>query len=456
MSLQTATRSQSDQTLLRSGFAVLLVWIGTLLATRFIPVEVQPEGALFIPAVIQSVALMLPAVWQFMTNWRRVLRAEYLLTVGLVFWLLLDMIQGRYALEGVSANDVHATFFAIGTMASAIWIGVIARPWALPGVLERSSTLSFKPKQTFRIILVLFVLGIFKYAQAVDFNVIRMFQYVGASRWATPWARGALGGWGSFIDHLVYFGYVVPALTVIYGSIAGWKGWRPVLCIILSIVLVLFAAQGGGRRIIGVMLGAALICWLLLQPRLRPRVAIGALISVIALTWTLQFMIENRTQGIASSQGLQVQSEDFHVDDNFYRLTQLISIFPEEHPYVHSKPIVFALVRPIPRVFWPGKPVNPGYDFAGLVTDQRVSLTTSVIGEFFAAWGWIAIFLGGYVYGRLGAMWNRFHATKRPYGILLYGTGALALFAGLRSMQDLVLMSYLILAWIAVAYVIRD
>ena len=54
-----------------------------------------------------------------------------------------------------------------------------------------------------------------------------------------------------------------------------------------------------------------------------------------------------------------------HVDDNFLRLSQVIQIVPAEHDYVYFQQLVFTVVRPVPRVFWPGKPVDPGFRPAG-------------------------------------------------------------------------------------------
>ena len=434
----------------------MTVWGGTLLALMAVPEDPVPAGALVESGLWQAAGLLILPCWQLFTDWRGVLRTEYILTSGLIVWLLLDVIQGRYALTGLIAPEIEATFLAIATMATAVWLGTMGRPWKLPRSVVRAATFPFSPQKAYNFILVLFGLGIFYYVWSSGFNLVLMFEALGRNRWAAPWTRGALGGWNSFVEHMKYFGYVVPALTVIYARYAGWLRGKTIVAIILSLIIVAFAAQGGGRRITGVMFGSALICWVLLQPRLKPRVAIGALATVVMVGVGLQFMVENRSQGFGSVEEFEIEGESLHIDDNFYRLGQLMTIFPDRHPYVHTEQVTFALIRPIPRALWPGKPQTPGYDFASMVTDQKVSLTTSVIGEFFASWGWLGILLGGYVYGRLGSMWNRLLEARIPYAVLLYGVGTLALFAGLRSMLDLVLMSYLVLAWVGITYLLES
>ena len=51
-----------------------------------------------------------------------------------------------------------------------------------------------------------------------------------------------------------------------------------------------------------------------------------------------------------------------HVDDNFLRLAQVIQLVPAQHDYVYLQQLIFTAVRPVPRVFWPGKPIDPGFD----------------------------------------------------------------------------------------------
>ena len=62
--------------------------------------------------------------------------------------------------------------------------------------------------------------------------------------------------------------------------------------------------------------------------------------------------------------------------------------------------------------------------------------------------GWLAIVVGGWLYGRLAGVFNQFVSTgTSPVRFLMYAAGGMALFAGVRSMIDVVLMSYMLLAW---------
>ena len=71
----------------------------------------------------------------------------------------------------------------------------------------------------------------------------------------------------------------------------------------------------------------------------------------------------------------------------------MIQLIPAEHDYVYSKQLVFAVIRPVPRVFWPSKPVDPGFDLPAIIGMKGVSLSTSILGEWYISYGWIALLI---------------------------------------------------------------
>src|SRR5688572_31517468 len=54
------------------------------------------------------------------------------------------------------------------------------------------------------------------------------------------------------------------------------------------------------------------------------------------------------------------------------------TLFRSYHRYV-----VYVMVRPVPRVFWPEKPVDPGFDLPTALGVEGVSYSYSVIGELY-------------------------------------------------------------------------
>jgi hypothetical protein len=302
------------------------------------------------------------------------------------------------------------------------------------------------------------------FAIPCNFNVFEMVHYLGQERWAAPWGRGQLGGWDAFLDHLQYFGYLLPVLTVVIGRRTGVRNTRTIICMGLSVVVVLFLAQSGSRRVIGVVAGMALILWVLDQHRLRVKHLVTTAAAILALLLALQVMLEYRNVGLGVLVGKGeipsgrfekrqiLEEQHLRVDDNFYRLCQIIQLIPDSHPFVYHKYLVYVLVRPVPRVFWPDKPVDPGFDLPTALGVQGVSFSYSVIGELYMSFGFIAIALGGWFYGRVAASASGLLARCNTQGALvIYSIVVMALFSGMRSFLELILVSYVVLAWVGLS-----
>jgi hypothetical protein len=383
------------------------------------------------------------------------LNAENFVAFGYVYWILLDPIQSAYDLEGVSDNAIRYTLIAVGLSAAAMWAGVLARPWRLPRFFMSVVAKPLETSALRRIIPVCFALGMAKYIYSVGFNIPEMFSYLGAPRWSAPWGRGQLGGWNAFLDQTEYFGYALPSLATLMVVRKRWFNPESLLSIAAALIMIAFLAQGGGRRIIGVTVGAAIIVWTLAQPGFRVSMLVGVLAAVAALLLGMQFILEIRTQGFEDFVVHGAQLHYLHVDDNFLRLAQIIEIIPESHPFVYFQQIFFILVRPIPRVFWEGKPISGGFDLPSTIGLQGVSLSSSIVGEWYMTFGWPAVLFGGWLHGRLARTANGLRdgriVARNP---IVYGLAVMVLVSGLRSMQDLVIMSYAILAWFGVTWIV--
>src|SRR5439155_16987462 len=125
-----------------------------------------------------------------------------------------------------------------------------------------------------------------------------------------------------------------------------------------SAVFLLFLAQSGGRRLLVVVVGAAMLTWLCANRRtLRLRHILGTSVLIAANIVLLDFILTNRTVGFGGAAYNVSSFEEVRVDDNFWSLTETLRIIPERHPFVGFQHLLFISVRPVPRVLWPGKPL---------------------------------------------------------------------------------------------------
>jgi hypothetical protein len=445
--------------------AILSTVIATTLSILLIPEDPSSEGALFYPALVMSAGLATAPLAAALRYPKALLRGESLLSLAPIYWLLLDLLQGVYGLPDISADQVRQAFLAIGIFVVMMWLGSIRRPWRIPQVVISSVSQEFSINTYFALAVACFLIGMLNYAVPCNFNVFEMVHYVGQERWAAPWGRGQLGGWDAFLDHLQYFGYLLPVLTVVMVRRAGVRNARTIICIAMSIVIALFLAQSGSRRVVGVVGGMALVLWILDQRRLRIKQLLMTVFAVVVLLVTLQLMLEYRNVGLSVLVGKsEIQSgrlekrqilEEQHlrVDDNFYRLCQIIQLIPESYGFVYHRYLIYVIVRPVPRVFWPGKPVDAGFDLPTALGVEGVSYSYSVIGELYMSLGLIGIALGGWFYGRVAAMASGLLARCTTQGALvIYSIVVMALFSGMRSILELILVSYVVLAWVGLSH----
>ena len=95
---------------------------------------------------------------------KSLLRAEYLLALAPIYWLLLDLLQGAYPMRGISPEQVESAFIGIGLFVVALWVAVAYRPWSAPAALVRSVSEEFSPKVFVSLAVAAFILGMLKFA----------------------------------------------------------------------------------------------------------------------------------------------------------------------------------------------------------------------------------------------------------------------------------------------------
>jgi hypothetical protein len=446
--------------------AILSIAIATTLSILLIPEDPSGEGSLFYPALIMSAGLATAPIAAALRFPKSLLRGESLLSLAPIYWLLLDLLQGVYGMQDITADQVRQAFLAIGVFVVMVWLGAIRRPWRIPQVVISAVSQEFSVNTYFALAVACFLIGMLNFAVPCNFNVFEMVQYLGQERWAVPWGRGQFGGWDAFLDHLQYFGYLLPVLSVVIGRRVGIRNSRTIVCVGMSIVIALFLAQSGSRRVVGVVAGMALILWVLDQQRLRIKHLLTTVLAIAAVLIALQVMLEYRSVGLGVLVGNSeiasghfekrqiLEEQHLRVDDNFYRLCQIIQLIPESYGFVYHKYFIYVIVRPVPRVFWPGKPVDAGFDLPTALGVEGVSYSYSVIGELYMSLGFLGIALGGWFYGRVASMASGLLARCTTQGALvIYSIVVMALFSGMRSILELILVSYVVLAWVGLSHV---
>jgi oligosaccharide repeat unit polymerase len=432
---------------------VLLI-VGTTAATLAIPHDVTGVGALTLSGWLLFLSLIAPTLPSWRNDVRSLLRGENLLIGALVYWTLTEVLQGSYSVK-VSRDAVVKEYVLLATTALGFWIGANAHRPMAPRFVVMEALRPWAVDAIFRILLISFVLGIWDFLYRSDFDIQLILASLSTDRWSTPWQRESLGDWSAFSYHLQYFGYLVPALTVLLAVRVGWRNPKTLVGIVMSCAILTFHTQGGGRRIVGAIVLAALFCWLINAGKLNVRRTWAVLGALAGLTALLQLMLIYRGVGFGDESRALSHYDYVFIDDNFLRIAQTIEFVPDVQPYVGFQYILFALVRPVPRVLWPGKPVDGGFDLAELVGVPDTSFAITAAGEFYVSYGFFAAFLGAYVYGRLSSMVNFLFEQRQKVNPVFPAIMLVWLFVGVRSMLEIMLMGYVLLAIIALSKAAR-
>ena len=96
--------------------AIVSIVIGTTLAILLIPDDSSTEGALFYPALVMSAGLATAPFLAALRYPKALLRGESLLSLAPIYWLLLDLLQGVYPMQDITADQVRTAFLAIGLL----------------------------------------------------------------------------------------------------------------------------------------------------------------------------------------------------------------------------------------------------------------------------------------------------------------------------------------------------
>lgn len=439
------------------GLGIAGTFVGLLAALLTLPrdyAELNTPYGLAVPSMLMMAGMLASPLLASLSKPSTWLRAEHVLLLGLAYWLLIEPTQGDPALLGISLKSVPRVFLMIAAFTIAMWIGAtfaqgrsvnlrVAEPEPSPGFIYSA-------------ILICFGVGAMAYLVPCEFAPSCIVQTFFTSRFEAPWWHGALGGAHSFVSHLQYFCYLLPPLTVVLLILEKRMSARVIVATVLTTLFLLVLARDGGRRILGAVVGCAILLWLLLQPRLTMRhLGITAALAVVMLT-LLQLMLAYRELGFSSfwqkdEIAKPTWSSRVVVDYNFKSLALLIENIPDNHPYLEEEPLVYHLVRPIPRYWWPEKPISPGVNMVELFGLRGVSLdttiTTSAIGDLYSMAGAWSVAAGGLLFGALAGLANRLllaQATLRRR--LVYALLIMPLFVGLRGLHELIVMSYPILA----------
>src|SRR5262249_50266983 len=126
----------------------------------------------------------------------------------------------------------------------------------------------------------------------------------------------------------------------------------------------------------------------------------------------------------------------FYVDLNIVNISRLTEKFPDVYDYLGLEIPMNALVRPVPRVLWPGKPIGLSVPIeTALDAGPGLTLSCTYVGEAYMAGGLLAVVIAGLLFGAAAELWNRVgFSSGHQFKQIVYVSGFLCAAVTMRSM----------------------
>ena len=382
------------------------------------------------------------------SNWKAVLRPDVACLVALFFLTLFEFLFPQplfdsLAVESSTIAGITLCLIALGSIA-------VFRHFAppMPATLVTLITRPTPPAVMLSLFWFSFFFGFFYMLLAVGFNIATLIDELTGARFSQPWSRGRYGDWKALLNEVGMILYLVPPIAgVILAKREKYK-ITTLIAIFMALLFTFFEGFASGTRYV---LAAYLVTFLVgfsLTSMKRRRLELVILCGVVSIgyIYASDQMLQFRSIGLKEYLTMRGQSEapvlpndpeqSFFVDYNLLMINQLTEYIPLTHQFLGLEVPYLALIRPIPRAIWPGKPEGMSVTFEEIagVSDSTTKAATFV-GEAYLAAGTVGVILGGAFFGALTAWWGRLStALTSEFGVLVYASGFFAIIISMRSM----------------------
>lgn len=433
---------------------------GVFLVCLFLTATSLPDG---MPSEIAryaaigvGIGLAASVAFDLVLGWRNLIRADLMALASLYFLVFFEFLFDQEKFNSmILSSSLHA--------------GIISSIWGFAGMILGRHLLGGKkpielelfqrqisPNMLMFLLLVCFGVGFLNVFLTVKFDILYAIDRMMAPRFSQPWGRGRFGNWSALLYELRLLIYLVPGIAgIVYAKLGGYQKWQVVFVTVCFGFTLFFAFTSGTRNMLASFLATFIIAYGFSLPRQqykRLMVVAGAVLMVLLISTTM--MLEFRNAGFknwylghyVAPAALQ---DEFFVDHNLLVISSLTQVFPSIHGYLGWEIPYNALVRPIPRAIWPGKPEGLSMGIEESLGAEGLTLASSFIGEAYMCGGNVVVVLTGLLFGALTGWWSRLaNPRNSDFGSLVYASG---FFATVITMRSLFVLTTAILPTIGAA-----
>jgi hypothetical protein len=170
-------------------------------------------------------------------------------------------------------------------------------------------------------------------------------------------------------------------------------------------------------------------------------VVIAALLGGSLLYLATNHMLAFRQIGLANylKYGSVEKEEEsdptFFIDANLLNMALVMDTVPSQHDFTGWDVPYSALIRPIPRALWPGKPEGLKVGIEEAAGVEGLTLSVTFVGEAYLGAGAWGVAMAGMFFGLLCGVWNSlFRGRWDPFSQLVYAAGFFPAAISMRSL----------------------
>jgi hypothetical protein len=321
-------------------------------------------------------ALGLPLVTELSKRPEAIARPIYVFFLGCIYFFVLDMALLReveeFSPEVVLVADTVVVVFLVTVIGT--WCLFPLQHSPLTGILRQADG-SLTGNIYFRLAVVAFGLEYLRRLYFVDWSLSSLLNElllakVGAAGGERAFSRGVAGDWRFVLEPITVF-----FLGVAFFAERAWKYGisrlkKVVLLIVVMAQLGSYILEGSRRSLL-----LAVLLSLFVRAAQQDRVVGQWLSRLILATFLLaplmDTMVKVRGYGwfeISQVEGVSWNIVQAHRDNNFHWVVNLVDFLQRDRGILaYKSPLGFVegvqelgwlwLIMPIPRVFWPGKPL---------------------------------------------------------------------------------------------------
>lgn len=425
----------------RNSNAPTLILVAGLAVTWLALPSSEAETIFKTAAIGVGIALLASTVVEAVGGVRALIRTD-----NLMLWVLYGLTLLEFLFPQPDVNgSVGVEAATRGTV--AVLLGFFGLAVGRHLVSQRPSStapIDLKPSYLFGMFMLAFLVGYLHIFLAINFNPIEMIDQMSRPRFTQPWSRGRIGGLYSLLYELGLLIYLLPPIAGL--MLAQARRFSVAQKSIVFAVLTLtfyYGFASGTRNVLGTYVIAMFGAYVLSKPDLKLKQVLMVGVPVAGmLLFASTLMLEFRSAGGLTA----ISSEERHydtlyIDHNIVNLSNLTNVFPDAVNYLGLEIPYQAIIKPIPRALWPGKPegLSTSIEAALGVNDDATTLACTFVGEAYMAFGLLGVIIAGLAFGAAAGWWNGIgRETRSSFSQVLYASGFLCAAMSMRSILTMV------------------